>query len=265
MVFYTIPPPLSLADYVRFFWVLESDKPYTHRNMADGGAEIVFHYKGLFNELHPDGTITPSGISGIQGPLLHVKRFSIDQAFGIFGVYLYPFAIPQLFSVPAPELVNQLPDMASFLGRQGATLEEEIMLAGNNNERVSILSRFLLQQLQKKNKPPAFINQAISTIIQNNGNIKISDLSSQYYLSTRQFERKFKEMAGLSPKLYTRIIRFQAATRAYKKKYTSLTELAYSCGYYDQSHFINDFKLFSGLHPKTYFSGITEATEWRNE
>ncbi|TXJ23716.1 MAG: AraC family transcriptional regulator [Chitinophagaceae bacterium] len=85
-----------------------------------------------------------------------------------------------------------------------------------------------------------------------------------YYLSTRQFERNFKEFAGFSPKLYSRIIRFQSAIEQYGQTGKSLTEIAYDCGYYDQSHFIHDFKEFSGLHPRHYFGGKAEGTSWKD-
>jgi hypothetical protein len=57
MNYYTVPPSASLADHVRFFWVLESDASYTHHGMADGCAEMVFHYNGVYDEWLPDGRI----------------------------------------------------------------------------------------------------------------------------------------------------------------------------------------------------------------
>jgi methylphosphotriester-DNA--protein-cysteine methyltransferase len=74
----------------------------------------------------------------------------------------------------------------------------------------------------------------------------------------------FKHFSGFSPKLFSRIIRFQSALNHYGKKEKKLTEIAYDAGYYDQSHFIQDFKEFSGHSPKEYFSGKTETTQWRD-
>ncbi|HEX2627827.1 MAG TPA: DUF6597 domain-containing transcriptional factor, partial [Chitinophagaceae bacterium] len=132
MRYYTIPPPTSLKGLVRFFWVLESDTPYTHRNLADGCVELFFHYKGIFTELQKNGSAAIASASGIQGPSQSYRRFTIDESFGMFGVYLYPYAIPQLFGIPVYSLTNQLPDLQSWLGKQGDVLEEQMMLAGNN-------------------------------------------------------------------------------------------------------------------------------------
>lgn len=262
MKYYTIPPPPSLSGYVRFFWVLESDDPYTHRSMADGCVEMVFHYNGIFDEVMPDNKPEKSYASGIQGPSQYFRRFTISKGFGIFGVYLYPFAVTQLFSLPTTEITNQMPDMETFMGQRGKDLEEKIMLATDNAQRVKIMSEFLENQLLKNNSTPHYLCRAIRDIIQRKGNIRVNDIAAQHFLSTRQFERKFKELAGFAPKLYARIIRFQAATFEYCNKHKSLTDIAYECGYYDQSHFINEFKAFSGFHPKAYFSGATEATAW---
>jgi AraC-like DNA-binding protein len=261
MRYYTIPPPPSLEGLVRFFWVLESDSPYTHRNLADGCVELFFHYKGTFTELHKNGTTETASASGIQGPSQSYRRFTIDQSFGMFGVYLYPYAIPQLFGSPVYSLANQLPDLQSWLGADGIALEEQMMLARTNSQRVKIMTLFLEKRL--KHYDPAIhpLTKAISRLINDKQQVRVDELSASHFLSMRQFERKFKELAGLSPKLYTRILRFQAATQQYRGT-KSLTDIAYSCGYYDQSHFIHDFKEFSGLHPKAYFSGNSEATVW---
>ncbi|RYF96544.1 MAG: AraC family transcriptional regulator, partial [Chitinophagaceae bacterium] len=61
----------------------------------------------------------------------------------------------------------------------------------------------------------------------------------------------------------SRILRFQMATRLYGVKEKSLTDIAYGCGYYDQSHFIHEFKQFSGYHPRQYFSGSPEGVAWK--
>ncbi|MEP7372902.1 MAG: AraC family transcriptional regulator [Chitinophagaceae bacterium] len=264
MNYYTIAPPSILSSCVRFFWVLESDEPYCHRSMADGCAEMVFHYKGLFDEITIPSQIEKSFTSGLHGPSKNYHRFITDKSFGIFGVYLYPFAIPQLFSMPASELSDQMPDLQAVFGAEGRELEEKMMLAKNNSQRVIIISSFLKRKLLANNcRQPAFCS-AISGIIHSRGAVSVRELARKSFLSVRQFERNFKLFSGFNPKLYSRIIRFQMATQQYGNTQKSLTGIAYDCGYYDQSHFIHDFKQFSGYHPKQYFSGRAEGVEWKD-
>jgi len=259
MTYYTIAPPSSLSAYVRFFWVLESDEPYCHRAMADSCAEMVFHYKGLFDEVTVPSRPESSFASGLHGPSQNYRRFTTDNSFGIFGAYLYPFAIPQLFSMPASELSDQVPDLNTVFGAEGRELEEKIMLAKNNSRRVDILSTFLERKLATNNsRHPAFCS-AIRDVIHSTGLTSVNMLAKTSFLSVRQFERNFKLFSGFTPKLYSRIIRFQMATQQYGDKQKTLTDIAYDCGYYDQSHFIHEFKQFSGYHPKQYFSGNAEG------
>lgn len=268
MKYFTIPPSADLARYVRFFWVLEHDladsKPYFHRTMADGCAEMVFHFKGLFDEILRSNETERSFRSGIHGQSRSFRRFVIGQDFGIMGVYLYPYAIPALFGISAAELSNQMPDLTTFLGREGAELEERVMLAGDHARRVEIISDFLRKCIRSRDVHEPAVFSVIGSVIRSNGLARIPDLAAQSFLSTRQFERKFLAFSGFSPKLFSRIIRFHSALNEYGSKEKSLTEIAYECGYYDQSHFIHDFKAFSGEHPKTYFSGEAEGMGYRD-
>lgn len=262
--YFTITPPASLSRYVRCFWVLESTLPaYTHRSMADVCCEMVFHYNGQFTEMK-GGRSELASLTAIHGPSEHIRRFHIEQSFGIFGVYFYPFAIPAFFGVPSLELSNQMPDLPAFMQTEGRVLEEQMIIAKDNGQRVRIITHYLESKLAKHREPEHRVCSSIEFMIQNRGGGKIEQLADQYFLSKRQFERSFKEYAGLTPKLFSRIVRFHAACAHYGANNQSLTSIAYACGYYDQSHFIHDFKKFSGYHPKTFFHGKAEGTEWRN-
>ncbi|PSL25185.1 helix-turn-helix domain-containing protein [Dyadobacter jiangsuensis] len=268
MKYFTILPSADLARYVRFFWVLEHNladsEPYFHKTMADGCAEMVFHFKGRFDEILKTDQSELSFRSGIHGQSQSFRRFRIGEDFGIFGVYLYPFALPALFNIPAAELSNQMPDLTTFLGQAGTELEERVMLAADHAERIHIISEFLRARIRKHEVHEPAVFSVISSVIRSNGLAKIPDLAAQSFLSTRQFERKFLAFSGFTPKLFSRIIRFHSALNEYGNKEKSLTEIAYECGYYDQSHFIHDFKAFSGDHPKTYFSGNAEGMGYRD-
>jgi AraC-like DNA-binding protein len=242
---------------------IEVLSPYIHRTMASGCPELFFHYKGVFDELLSSGKTEKSIAAGISGPAQQFSRFSIKENFGMFGAYLYPFAVPLFFNLPAAELVDEMPALSTLLGTEGRILEEQIMLAADNTRRVQILSAFLEKKLQYS-KEDKGIFSCISHIIHSKENTGIQELAGQYLLSAKQLERRFKTYCGLSPKRFVRITRFQSALEFYSNKYKSLTGIAHECGYYDQSHFIHDFKAFSGYHPKQYFSGKAEGVEWRD-
>jgi AraC-like DNA-binding protein len=265
MNYYTISPSPRLARYVRSFWVYEGEasenEPYIYRGYADGGVELVFHYRSPFDLVKSDETSETSIAAGIHAQTRKFTRWIAKRNWSIFGCYLYPYAIPRFFGFPANDLTDNLTDFHSVLGREGDELEERMMIAEDNLERVSILSAFLERRLDRdlRELPPVFAS--INRIIETRGLVDVTQLSAEFSLSHRQFERKFKEFSGFSPKTYARIARFQAALKEYGSG-KSLTAIAYDCGYYDQSHFINDFKEFSGYSPKVYFSGTAEGSEY---
>jgi AraC-like DNA-binding protein len=230
--------------------------------MADSCAEMVFHYKGVFSDpVEPNAV---QSLSILQAPSREHRRYTTNESFGIFGVYLYPFVIPQLSGVSSLELAGKTMSLDLIARCDGKELEELIMLAPSTAARVEILTAFLEKKFASNQTKDTRIQQAIRHVIHTNGANTIEALAREFNISRRQFERKFKEHSGFNPKLYSRIIRFQSALRQYGDSSRNLTDIAYDCGYYDQSHFIHDFKAFSGYHPKQFFSYRAEGVEWRD-
>jgi len=263
MQYFTIAPPVSLEKFVRYFWVLESKSAYTHHSMGSGCPELIFHYANRFDEINTKGEREISFHTGLHAASSHSRQFITASAFGIFGAYLYPYAIPELFGIAANTLINQMPDLPTLLGNDGRILEEEMLLAKSNTSRYYILRTFLENRLIKSKQQYLPVFDVIRQVIQSGGAKKVQQLHSEAYLSLRQFERVFRHYTGMTPKSFTRISRFHMALEQYGQQ-NSLTQVAYHCGYYDQSHFIHDFKEFSGLHPKTFFTGRASGNSWRD-
>lgn len=267
MKFHTYQPSKKLQGLVRFFWIFEGDQieePYIYRSMADPCCELIFHYKGRFDELLDCGKRGRSFLSGIHAQTHRYRRFVTEEEFGIFGVYLYPFAARQLLELSPAELTNQMPDLPLALGSKGKELEERIFIAPNTKLRIQILASFLEQQFHKHEPDDHPAIAAVRHVIQSDQNHTVRELAAHFNLSERQFERKFKEYSGLTPKKYLRLVRFGEACNRYEEaRQKTLSEIALCCGYYDQSHFIKDFKTFSGYHPSDFFSGNAEGIEWR--
>jgi AraC-like DNA-binding protein len=266
MKYYTIPPSINLMPFVRCFWVLEhdfgADEPlYIYRSVADGCVEMVFHYQAAFEEIVASGQ-AHNWQSGIHFQSHHFRRFQTKQSFGIFGAYIYPFAVPYFFNVPSDETSNEMLDLDTFLGPEGPELEERIMMAPDNCARAEILTAFLERRLLNIRFKDDTIATSIKYMIHSAQINTVAQLADKFNLSIRQFDRKFKEYAGFNPKFYLRLVRLSNALKQDGSS-KSLGRIAQECGYYDQSHFIRDVKAFTGYHPGFYFSGKAEGTEYR--
>jgi AraC-like DNA-binding protein len=259
MTYFTFKPSAPLSAYVRFFWWHEEDvsngKPFVHFSTADRCPKMIFHYGTHFDELTPKGERRPSFQCGIQGQTNgHTQFITSDKKIGMFGVYLLPGAIPCLFNIAAPEITNFALDLHTFLGNEGRDLEEQMMLAADHRERVEIITGFLESKLRRGLPKDAAVEQAVKEFNTMNDKLNIATLVKKYGLSQRQFERKFKDSTGFTAKTYSRILRFEKILTTCSIPGRSFTEAAHALGYFDQAHFNHEFREFTGLSPKNYFS-----------
>lgn len=246
-----------MTAIVQQYWTLEGNVPdrngYVHRTMANFCPELIFHYGGRFKEIIQDNVFETTFMTGIHGQTDRIRRLTTTDNYGIFGVILQPYAIPLLFGVTALETKNQLIDLPSILGAEGVLLTDQIIGTKDTVARIQIVNNFLKRRFKTYKRPE--IIQTVHSICKNNGIVDVKQTASQSFLSQRQFERNFKELIGFSPKTFARLVRFKSLASNYRKGDKSLTQVACDFGYYDQSHFIQEFKSFSGYNPNTYFSG----------
>ncbi len=259
MDFRIIQPPQHLADYIRFFWFLEynasKEQPFIHHAFAHHCPEVIFCYKGQFKYKSTFDT-EKNLITGIYGQTQSISRVTSNTDFGVLGFYLYPYALTQLFQVPANEVTNQSVDIKTLCGKEGEMLEEKIMLALDNDQRIKMVFDFLEARLKNVRAELSNLCSSIKTISNAYQAVLVRELASNNFLSVRQFERRFKEFSGFSPKRFLCIARFNSLlNKPFENKH--LAEIAFEFGYYDESHFSHDFKQFSGFNPKEYFNPET--------
>lgn len=265
MLYQTFAAPPPLAPYIRFFWVYEgnasSSEPYIFRGYADCCPELIFHYRSPFDSLSDCGRRESTPAAVLHAQTDAYNRWIVNSDWSIFGCYLYPYAIPALFGIPASEISGLVVDLENLLGAEGKQLEEQVCTARDSSRRIAILTNFFEARLGQVSPRMPLIAYSVDRIMMSSGALSVRQLAKEYGYSERHFERRFKEYAGFNPKLLSRLARFHVALGEYGSA-KSLTDIAQDCGYYDQSHFISDFKKFSGYSPKQYFSGLAEGTEY---
>lgn len=227
--------------------------PYVHHAYAYPCAELVFCYKGHFR-YGVGGNNDEVLTSAIFGQTETFSRITLNnEGVGIMGIYFYPHALPQLFNLPANQLTNQYADVRTILGEEARALEEQIALASNNQQRAKLVSDVLEARLKNVRTENLAISLSITAMVDAFQASSVKAMADRNCLSPRQFERRFKELSGFTPKTFLRLMRFNAVINMNHQQ-KSLTEIGIECGYYDQSHFIHDFREFSGVSPKQYFN-----------
>jgi AraC-like DNA-binding protein len=132
-------------------------------------------------------------------------------------------------------------------------MREMLLSLPHISQKFIYVEQYLLKQYGKKLEPNPFIDFAVNKILQSTSPITIEGISKKVGYSQKHFIKMFKEKVGLTPKGFLKIIRFQKAIQEIEAcKKINWPGIAYESGYYDQAHFINDFKTFSGFTPRQY-------------
>ncbi len=187
--------------------------------------------------------------SVIIGPQLTPVTLDLGQHHQSVIVNLKPAGMYRLLGIPMAELVERDYDARLVMGREIDELLDRLHAGRSPAARNATVQRYLLGKLARL-RPLLPFDAAMLHQVRASGNLPIEQVAAAACLSLRQFERLSHERLGLSPKVYSRLIRF---SHAYKCReiapHLSWTTIAHRCGYFDQMHFIRDFKVFAGHAP----------------
>lgn len=187
--------------------------------------------------------------SVIVGPQVTKVILDLGKNHKAVRVGFHPGGLYRLLGISMSEMIDESYDAADVFGNEMIDVNDQLQEAGNVNEIHTIIEKFLLQKVKTLKKALPF-DQALLELLKANGNISVDQVASRACLSVRQFERVSKDRIGMSPKFFSRLIRF---SKAYRMRENSAqlnwTSIAHECGYFDQMHFIRDFKEFAGVAP----------------
>ena len=251
MFFKRISPAKSLENFIECYWIIESGDttPVKQKIIPDGFPEIIFHYRDPYRiNINKKWEIQEKAL--IAGQIK--KHFFIQStgAAGVFGIKFKPAALTQLFGLSMDMLVDKVASLSSVKIKQLKVLENidltshTAMVTSTEN----CLEKFIAEQERN-----VVIEKAIDLVFKSNGTITVAGICKELFITERQLQRLFKQYIGLSPKFYSRIIRFNYIFQLMKEGKTSWLDITYHSGYFDQSHFIRDFKAFTGEDPSDYF------------
>lgn len=251
-------PPSRLRDRVVSIELVE----------ADGGETLVLPSTSAVLGIQLSGRVRAgdtllarAGVTGIQSK---ARTYSYEPGTGSFLVRFTPAGVACL-GVPAAELANRSVALDDLLPRvRVAELQERLGEASDAEERFAVLASFL-DELRHRSDP--LVTRALALLDAGADSPSVSGVASELGLSERQLERRFLARVGVTPKRFATLRRFErVAARA--KSAPSLTAAALEAGYYDQSHFIREFRRFSGASPGEFLArdvGFVQSAPRRKE
>ncbi|MFT3910729.1 MAG: helix-turn-helix transcriptional regulator [Ferruginibacter sp.] len=246
-----------LTDYIQSIWGLESESENDEYPrsliMPDGIVEIIFHYQNPFYTWQDSKQFLQPECFAISMMQKFVEIASNGKA-GFVSVRFYPWGAYHFFDKPIQHFLDQTIEAGKLWGNDAEKIIDKIKNKKAIHERFEIIQQFLLDKLDQFSKADTNTDNAVKLIRETKGMLSIEAICDRTGFSKKQLERKFLSTVGTTPKLFSRITRFlNICQNLEEQKDKTLTQLTHECGFYDQAHFIKEFKAFSGFTPKEFY------------
>ena len=220
---------------------------------------LTFSFADPFHVLRPESPEAhPSPRVTVAGPQTYARAGL--SAFGTidnFTIHFQPAGFHRLFGIPMTELTDAAYDAYGVIGARLPRMEDELACAPGFGKRVEVAERCLIGMLDGHADPDP-IAFAANVLFRQGGLQGVSAMAAEVNLSPRQFERRFLAQVGIPPKLYARIIRFNAALDSkLRSPGYSWTRVANEHEYYDQMHLLRDCRAFTGESPERFLARLT--------
>lgn len=260
--FRLISPAPALAPYIRYYWILQDDalRPVSERTLPIGCVQLVFHRgKQLLtaqtSELQPQAFVCGQsfGFSDV------VSTGEIEMITVVFQ----PYAARAFLRIPLHLFFDRTIPADAVEDPELALLSRRIADAPDHNHCIRLIEDFFFRRLTTC---PHYNLKRMSAVLDEinlHPQVNIAALSDAACLSNKQLGRVFADYVGTTPKDFLRIVRLQRALYALQQNPgLSFVQLAYECGFSDQSHMIKEFKLFSGYTPAEYLAVCAPVSDY---
>jgi AraC-like DNA-binding protein len=221
--------------------------PTRQREPATSSVVLIF---GIDTKLSVDGSRLGTFVGGLGEGCQWIDH---DGAMAGVQVDLTPPGARMLLGVPMHELARRSVELEDVIGPDARTLEERLHEASSWDARFVIVEAALARRLRRAAAPPPDVAWAWNRLTEAHGRMRVSELAASLGCSRKHLAARFREHVGLPPKTVARVVRFRhAAELLLSPAAPSLDEVAFSCGYYDQSHLDRDFRDFAATTPSAY-------------
>lgn len=227
--------------------------PRAPKAVPYGMVNLIFCFGFTFRYYNDRVQVTTG--SHFKGPHLDYYHVDYEGSIDLLLINFKPYGLYPFIHTPVDRLYGQILEVAAVDPRF-ADMERLIRNSADDEAKISILEECMLEMVNPNRLDLEDIISAANLIDHRKGLLGIEDLLNKSYMNRRTLERKFRNMIGLTPKNYIRLIRFENALKQVRMDQSERhwVEVALEGGYYDQSHFIRDFKEFMGNPPETYLS-----------
>lgn len=265
---YRVSHPL-LRKLVKYFWVIESRTPVgiDHKLLPVNNIDLILSLSSPIKYITDQNTeIVPKGFhfNGFRD-----KYYRINQSgpISVFGISFFHAGLFPVIRTPLSEFANKTTEADLILKYFAEDVSEIIRTKGPVPQAIRIIENELVKLVDVSLIPEGEVCRLFQKFHDNMNDFNIGVFCEQNGIHKRKLERVFNRYIGTSPKLFQRVSRFQdVVSQLQKNNYSTLTAFAYDNNYYDQTHFIKDFKSFTGSTPMDFLeqkSFVKQIIEYR--
>ena len=263
---YFVVPCAPLQPYIDRLWGWESEALAPLPAMLPGtGAELIFHYGRPFAIENRQRSVARPGLA----QLLCARRMPYQplpqSALGFVAVRFRSGALRHFCALPLGDLRDDVLPVDAVWGAEGGDIAERVAQADTRAQRVSLLEGWLLRCLARHHQEQPAIEAALRQLYYRHREVRIDRLAEDIGMSRRHFERVFRSEIGVTPKRFQRTARFNLTVRELLLSASADTlGVALDHGYYDQAHFIHDFRHFVGDSPAAFLQATARVAHFYN-
>lgn len=222
-------------------WDLRDQAPYLSETLPHPSVHLVVE----------------EGKSGVFGVMRGKFSRVLEDEGRVLGIKFRPAGFHPFSRSPVSGLTDRVIGLRDAFGVKGEAYEEAILALKDEEEMVETAEDFLRERVPERDENVEVVNRIVGRIAANREITKVDDIANSLHLSKRTLQRLFERYVGVGPKWVIRRYRLhEAADRLADGEAVDLPEMALKLGYFDQAHFIKDFKTIVGASPAEYVRSI---------
>ena len=257
-------PTGILKDLVQCYFICETETDVLSEDkvFASGSIEIMFNLGATRKQFSLNGNLITEPDIQLWGQVLKPVAIKSFGKHSIFGIRFFSHAAVCFFNEAIDQFNDAVFNLEDVIGKKINEVHSKLLGTHTIIEKIEITEQFLNERLllfDKKINKLNLVSNVMSELVQEEDRANMNMIAHRYGISSRYLQKIFLQYAGVTPNLFRKINRFQKSLYLVANNNNSLTSIAHHCGYFDQSHFIKDFKEFTGTTPSDFH--IESSTE----
>lgn len=266
MIFKEIAPDNRLKPFIKCLYFYESDSAMDYDDIVfpSGNMELIFNLGSGNWQAKKDNDYFTTPPIEFWGQITRPLAIKSRGRNTMFGIRFYPHSAAYFFNEKLSELNNEVVNAADIFGSSLIQLHEQLLEATHLETRIKLAENYFSTRLfvsEKRHHKLKLVAGFVNSLTSEYGAKRITDISASNRISSRYLNILITEYTGLQPKLLAKINRFQHSLALVNSSTQNFTAIAFEAGYFDQSHFIREFKSFTGITPNTFAANVSPINQ----